>query len=182
MTEVRKKPLRSSFPLLRARPKAGRLETMPPTKTIPTLRIALTGLLALLLAAPAEASELYAHRSGCHRWHSCPPDRGTYICGDTGHCSQCPDNQFCEGGRPRRALTPRFRVSPKPSPPRFGLPVAPRVVQVIDGDTLRLPSGERVLAEQKLDAEEKKLEVGISTNFQVLEVPLYFLHVKTDGL
>ena len=41
-----------------------------------------------------------AHRSGCHRWHSCPSDSGSYICGDTGHCSGCPNNQFCENGKP----------------------------------------------------------------------------------
>ena len=41
-----------------------------------------------------------AHRSGCHRWHSCPSDSGSYICGDIGHCSGCPNNQFCEGGKP----------------------------------------------------------------------------------
>ena len=41
-----------------------------------------------------------AHRSGCHRWHSCPSDSGSYICGDTGRCSACPNNQFCENGRP----------------------------------------------------------------------------------
>jgi hypothetical protein len=40
-----------------------------------------------------------AHRSGCHRWHSCPSDSGSYICGDTGHCSQCPNNQFCENSQ-----------------------------------------------------------------------------------
>jgi S1-C subfamily serine protease len=42
----------------------------------------------------------YAHRSGCHRWHSCPSDRGTYTCGDTGHCSRCPNNQYCQNGHP----------------------------------------------------------------------------------
>ncbi len=31
----------------------------------------------------AERSE--GHRSGCHRWHSCPSDSGSYTCGDTGH-------------------------------------------------------------------------------------------------
>ncbi len=41
-----------------------------------------------------------AHRSGCHRWHSCPSDSGSYICGDTGHCSACPDNQYCENMQP----------------------------------------------------------------------------------
>lgn len=26
-----------------------------------------------------------AHRSGCHRWHSCPSDSGSYACGDLGY-------------------------------------------------------------------------------------------------
>ncbi len=52
-----------------------------------------------LLALPWEAS---THTSGCHRWHSCPSDRGTYICGDQGYCSQCPDNQYCLTRNPRR--------------------------------------------------------------------------------
>ena len=55
----------------------------------------LTLMISLILWA---SSASYAHRSGCHRWHSCPSDRGTYICGVTGHCSQCPDNQYCEEG------------------------------------------------------------------------------------
>ena|SRR3989344_1022775 len=41
-------------------------------------------ILSLLLGTnPAEA-----HRSGCHRWHSCPSDSGSYTCGDAGYpCS-----------------------------------------------------------------------------------------------
>jgi len=35
-------------------------------------------------------SEVFAHRSGCHAAHSCPSDTGSYVCGDTGHYSQCP--------------------------------------------------------------------------------------------
>ncbi len=31
-----------------------------------------------------------AHRSGCHRWHSCPSDSGSYTCGDAGHPCQYP--------------------------------------------------------------------------------------------
>jgi len=111
-------------------------------------RVCLALLLALLVAAPALAAELYAHRSGCHRWHSCPSDRGTYTCGDTGHCSQCPDNKFCESGKPRRALAPVPRTAPspppKPLPPRGGFPSGFRTAKVIDGDTIRLASGERV--------------------------------------
>jgi endonuclease G len=55
-------------------------------------------LFILLLQVSLTAS---AHRSGCHRWHSCPSDRGTYTCGDMGQCSGCPDNEFCQGGSPR---------------------------------------------------------------------------------
>ncbi len=51
-------------------------------------------LLSLLLLTPPTD----AHRSGCHRWHSCPSDRGTYTCGDLGYCSQCGNNYFCRNG------------------------------------------------------------------------------------
>ncbi len=47
------------------------------------------------------AQSANAHRSGCHRWHSCPSDRGTYTCGDTGHCNYCPNNDYCKNGEPR---------------------------------------------------------------------------------
>jgi hypothetical protein len=30
-----------------------------------------------------------AHRDGCHRWHSCPSDTGSYECGDLGYTSGC---------------------------------------------------------------------------------------------
>lgn len=31
-----------------------------------------------------------AHQDGCHRWHSCPSDTGSYVCGDLGHACQYP--------------------------------------------------------------------------------------------
>lgn len=31
-----------------------------------------------------------AHRSGCHRWHSCPSDTGSYSCGDAGYNCKYP--------------------------------------------------------------------------------------------
>lgn len=34
-------------------------------------------------------SVAFAHRSGCHRWHSCPSDSGSYSCGDTGYDNYC---------------------------------------------------------------------------------------------
>lgn len=80
------------------------------------LKAVFVGLLLAVLVSPPTA---HAHRSGCHRWHSCPSDHGTYECGDTGHCSQCPDNTYCDGGQPRRAplsLPPSQQAPSKPQP------------------------------------------------------------------
>ncbi len=32
----------------------------------------------------------YEHQDGCHRWHSCPSDSGSYVCGDLGYDAECP--------------------------------------------------------------------------------------------
>lgn len=47
----------------------------------------LISLFVTILVLPFSAS---AHRSGCHRWHSCPSDTGSYVCGDLGYTSGCP--------------------------------------------------------------------------------------------
>lgn len=74
---------------------------------------------------------IYAHRSGCHRWHSCPSDRGTYVCGDKGYCSQCPNNQFCNSRKPRgsKKHSPRSGASSQ---------FTARIFGVHDGDSLRV--------------------------------------------
>jgi hypothetical protein len=59
--------------------------------------IVLIGLLLGVVLLPSAE----AHRSGCHRWHSCPSDTGSYVCGDIGYCSMCPDNKYCLAGKPR---------------------------------------------------------------------------------
>jgi phosphatidylserine/phosphatidylglycerophosphate/cardiolipin synthase-like enzyme len=53
-----------------------------------------------------------AHQDPCHRLHSCPSDRGSYVCGDKGRCEQCPDNQYCLAGRPRAAGSPGTTPTP----------------------------------------------------------------------
>jgi hypothetical protein len=74
-----------------------------------------------LLGSPVVVS---AHRSGCHSWHSCPSDSGTYTCGDKGYCSGCPDNRYCKQGQ----------YSPAPTPaPRNVAPTTPPVATVITG-------------------------------------------------
>jgi len=64
----------------------------------------------LLLAVLIPSGE--ALRSGCHRCHSCPSDRSTYMCGDLGHCSGCPNNQYCRLGAPRRQGDAPVATSP----------------------------------------------------------------------
>lgn len=51
----------------------------------------ITGLLSESLTI--NNGEVLAHRSGCHRYHSCPSDTGSYVCGDLGYDSQCPKKQ-----------------------------------------------------------------------------------------
>jgi len=52
--------------------------------------------LALFLCAPYA----YAHDDWCHRWHVCPSDNDSYVCGDMGVCGQCPDNEYCKDNEP----------------------------------------------------------------------------------
>lgn len=49
-------------------------------------------VIALLITvrAATRPQSVDAHRSGCHAQHSCPSDTDSYVCGDTGHYSQCP--------------------------------------------------------------------------------------------
>jgi hypothetical protein len=42
-----------------------------------------------LAGVPPDTAE--AHRSGCHRYHSCPSDTGSYVCGDLGYSDYCPN-------------------------------------------------------------------------------------------
>ena len=91
--------------------------TSSPTRKRVWPRIALGVVLCLTLIFSASVvPEALAHRSGCHRWHSCPSDRGTYVCGDLGRCSQCPDNQYCLNQKPRRDK--REAISPQPYAPQ----------------------------------------------------------------
>ena len=70
------------------------------------VRVAAFGL--LLFVTVPDTSQ--GHRSGCHRWHSCPSDTGSYTCGDLGKCSACPDNQYCQAGQPKARSTQESRI------------------------------------------------------------------------
>lgn len=54
-----------------------------------------------------------AHQSGCHRWHSCPSDTGSYTCGDLGYACQYPT--YSTGGS--SSYTPTYSRPTTPSCP-----------------------------------------------------------------
>ena len=59
--------------------------------------LTIAAVVAVVALGPASTvSE--AHRDGCHRWHTCPSDTGSYECGDLGYA--------CESGG---AVTPAPR-------------------------------------------------------------------------
>jgi phosphatidylserine/phosphatidylglycerophosphate/cardiolipin synthase-like enzyme len=67
----------------------------------------------------------HAHQDSCHRWHACPSDSQTYVCGDKGRCDQCADNPYCQAGKPRVASSPSTApVQPAPSPGAITTPSA----------------------------------------------------------
>ena len=47
-------------------------------------------LLVLVTTAAQHVEPASAHQSGCHRWHSCPSDSGSYVCGDAGYSCDYP--------------------------------------------------------------------------------------------
>lgn len=83
---------------------------------------------AVSLGAAASPPATEAHRDGCHRWHSCPSDSGSYVCGDLGYYDQCP------GGDPDAPPTdpPAEEAPPATDPPVEETP--PTVVPPADGD------------------------------------------------
>lgn len=77
------------------------------------IAIAATGAVLGTSAPPASA-----HQSGCHRWHSCPSDSGSYVCGDLGYYSGCP------GYIPPPVYVPPVYTPPAVNVPPVYVPVA----------------------------------------------------------
>lgn len=98
-----------------------------------SLHLRLMTLLMVVLVGSSIAATIDSHRSGCHRWHSCASDHGTYVCGDLGYYSQCSANEYCLGGKPRP--TAGQQVLPPPSLPHGEVLTAP-VLKIVDGDTI----------------------------------------------
>ena len=97
---------------------------------------------------PLQTSLSYAHQSGCHRWHSCPSDTGSYVCGDLGYDTYCPKNTA-----PKYEAPKETKVQPKStekiSSNYYGnnkittascggtaLCITDKVTKIVDGDTI----------------------------------------------
>lgn len=50
-------------------------------------------IVSVLLTSPMIVLDSSGHRDGCHRWHSCPSDSGSYVCGDLGYDDECGGSQ-----------------------------------------------------------------------------------------
>jgi micrococcal nuclease len=97
-------------------------------------------LVALMFVMPLLSNDSYAHRSGCHRWHSCPSDTGSYKCGDTGHDSQCgnsDDNSKDDDNDQKKKSADKDskKIAPKTTLSE-GIEMSGPVTHVVDGDTL----------------------------------------------
>ena len=107
------------------------------------LILAIIAILATSLLLLGINQDSFAHRSGCHRWHSCPSDSGSYTCGDLGYDSGCPKNDQPKKSVPYKQTEPKAQTKPKaeqskPDSKCIGnsLCIDGMIRKVIDGDTL----------------------------------------------
>ena len=79
----------------------------------------------------------YAHQSGCHRWHICPSDSGSYVCGDLGYDTYCPKTSKSESKekvQPKKTESkPTSKVSKCSG---TALCITDKIIKIIDGDTI----------------------------------------------
>ena len=75
----------------------------------------------------------YAHSSGCHRWHSCPSDSGSYVCGDLGYDTYCPKSPAPKSEPKVQTKTQSTNTSKCTG---TALCITDKVTRIVDGDTL----------------------------------------------
>ena len=96
-------------------------------------------LSAALLGVLALVSSAGAHRSGCHRWHSCPSDTGSYTCGDLGDASGCPAKPVAPLAQTRVVPPTPKPATGNPAPVRPNLKLSPGDVLTSDPKVICVP-------------------------------------------
>lgn len=132
------------------------------------------GIVLIIQSLTVQNTSLYAHRDGCHRWHSCPSDTGSYVCGDLGYDDECPkkskskkvDSDKSESNSNKKDEDKTEKAKPKkvktetngekstasanssvaiPTPTLSeGIEISGPVTNVVDGDTLDLSGSVRI--------------------------------------
>src|SRR3972149_11058756 len=93
-----------------------------------------------ILLQASSSDSVFAHQNGCHRWHSCPSETGSYTCGDTGYCSQCPDNKYCKAGKPwfgSSSSSSKSTTNQNTICKGTAECITSKVTKIIDGDTIQ---------------------------------------------
>ena len=124
-----------------------------------------------------EIFPVFAHQSGCHRWHSCPSDSGSYTCGDLGYCSGCPNNSYCKAGVP---ITSSQQYEPTVIPESNQPSTTSIEVEGTDYHVSYLIMGGKILG-MFPDTEAKALLVSIATTsdgFLTLKLPREVIDAK----
>ena len=124
----------------------------------PALRaLALTVLLtaAAFAVAAASATTARAHQDGCHRWHSCPSDTGSYVCGDLGYSTYC--------GNPTAPPVAPVVTVPLPTTPTVWVPppgpaVAP--LPVVDTSVPECANNRDDDGDGRLDLDDNGCDIG----------------------
>jgi hypothetical protein len=77
--------------------------------------LVITAAILVSFGVLAAARPVEAHRDGCHRHHSCPSDTGSYVCGDLGNDSECPNSAPQPTPKPKLQPTAEPAATPKPA-------------------------------------------------------------------
>ena len=129
-----------------------------------------------------------AHRSGCHRWHSCPSDTGSYVCGDRGQDTYCSKprgsglQQVPPPGTPTMSPTAPDRPGTIPVP-TFGPQRKIRTAQLLLAELGNDPGGPDGVLGPKTRAAiiQFQTQVGMRPDGQVSDELLFRLSkAKTD--
>ena len=119
-------------------------------------------LLMATLVAPAAS----AHPDGCHRWHSCPSDTGSYTCGDLGYYTYC-------------GYGPPSAPSPTPTATRTPAPSAPPPAPAAGGCDPHYPD---FCLPPSPDVDCGDSAVAGRNNFTALEPDPHGLDADSDGV
>lgn len=107
--------------------------------------IFVTVIALIMVLASTVSPVVNAHRDGCHRWHSCPSDNGSYICGDLGYFDQCGSSSTPSQAAP--ATKPAATAAPKVTSKVVTNEEVVQFKTVIKNDYREYPGYEKILSE-----------------------------------